>query len=130
MTEETETMKQMRSMCENLRDELTALAHGATVCPNCGRVYEDGRERCPDCECETQDLYGYVHENYGADITVDAYDRAWVKSVCVTFATGGPGIYVDTGDEEVQGRWWGESVDVPLDKDVCARIEECFEGGF
>lgn len=127
MNTETETMKQMRENCESIRDTLTALAHGGRYCPNCGHVYENGETECLDCTCNTADLYEYVHDNYGATVTVDAYDRTWVQSVRVTFATGGPGIYVDTADEEVQGRWWGESVDVSFDKDVCAEIEECFE---
>lgn len=124
---ETETMRQMKEQCEDIRDTLTALAEGGTCCLNCGRHFSDGRELCDDCMCETQDLYAYVHDNLGASVTVDAYDRSWIKSVCVTFAVGGPGIYVDTADEAVEGRWWGECVDIPLRASVCERINDCFE---
>ena len=123
---ETETMKQMRESCERIRDRLTMLADGGCFCPNCGKTFKEDRDSCDSCGNITKDLYGYVHDNLGASVTVDAYDRSWFESVRITFATGGPGIYVDTGYEEVQGRWWGECVDISLEDYVCEKINDCF----
>ena len=51
----------------------------------------------------------------------------WYKACRVLVAAGGPTIYVDTLDQEVQLSWWGERAEAYIPDDLCEQIDEFFE---
>lgn len=60
---------------------------------------------------------------YNIEYRISA-DRETVTSVEIMVACGGPNIYIDTKDREVQLRWWGSRADACIPNEVCEAINE------
>ena len=123
-----ECEKQMKEQCLHIAQVLDGLAEGKWYDSTTGEILdepltdEDGDVDYGRC----QDLYDYVMDNLGMKVLTDL-QKETVYGVVITFAWGGPGIYADTADGQVKGRWWGSSVDVPLLPETCDAINEIVE---
>lgn len=103
-----DTKAMLEEQCKRIRNELVERAEDGFVTVN-----EDGDE-----------------EYYLDDIL--AIDYIWrvgvgLVGVRLMVAFGGPTIWINTFDEEVQGFWGGDVVKVPIPRDTCAEIDGYFE---
>ena len=70
------------------------------------------------------DVESYLSNNHGVTITKNiGYDDNEFNSCCITMVTGGPGIYINTETEMIEGRWWGTNCDVPISHAICLMVE-------
>lgn len=103
-----DTKAMLEKHCERIRNELIERAEDDFVTVN-----EDG------------------YEEYYLDDTLTT-DYIWrmglgLVGVRLMVAFGGPNIWIDTFDEEVQGFWGGDVVKVPIPRGVCDKIDDYFE---
>lgn len=119
----SDTEKELREMCEYIRDRMEAFAYGYLYDTEEGEMIRPEDLADPDYNEERyQTLSQYFDDNYGVEITKTiGYSDDEFSSCSICVATGGPGIYIDTASRCVEGRWWGTNVDVGLsDKAVNA----------
>ena len=76
-----------------------------------------------DIEIATID--DYFDDFYDVDYVVGS-DKKY-KACRVLVAYGGPNIYIDTWNQEVQLEWWGEHAETYIPDDLCRAIDEFFE---
>lgn len=120
----------VKSIAEQLDNIFAGIAY---YCPACGEThtqqpyeYEQDTQTCPSCgeDMEQMTFRDYFEDNLGVDVTVDMYDPTQVKYGRIMVAWGGPNIYVDTGDEEVQLFWWMDTAKAPIRHEVAQAIDE------
>lgn len=126
--------------CKGIRDELERYYNGDVYkCPICGELGEMHEEENADgdivyvmeCGCRTEDepeqlsLYDYLSDVY--DIVYYVGSNKDVRGVRLMVACGGPNIFIDTFDREIQLYWWNESAKCSLDYDIANEITSLFE---
>lgn len=84
----------------------------------------DGENVDPD-ETETLSLYDYFDDYYNIDWILDSNKE--LQAVRVMVACGGPNIYINTWDKQVELFWWTDSGKYYLDNDLCNAINSIFE---
>ncbi len=119
---------------KNIAEKLDNIMAGIVYyCPECGyehtqqpSEYDNDIQRCPECdEGMTQMTFGdYFEDNLGIEVTVDLFGHDTIKHGRICIAWGGPSIYVDTGDEEVQLFWWGNNATAPISHAVANAIDD------
>ena len=87
-------------------------------------IMPDGEKISQD-ELEVATIDDYFDDFYDVDYVVDS-DKKY-KACRVLVAYGGPNIYIDTWEQEVQLSWWGEHAEAHIPNDLCEQIDEFFE---
>ena len=87
-------------------------------------IMPDG-EKIPQDELEIATIDDYFDDFYDVDYVVGS-DKKY-KACRVLVAYGGPNIYIDTWDGQVQLEWWGEHAEAHIPNDLCEQIDEFFE---
>lgn len=133
---QTETDRENREHCKRIAEELEAYAEGRIYkCPHCGEIYdndeaeetEDGH-KCPHCgeeiedgDAEQQSLYDYFDDVYDIEYRISGSGE--YRSVALMVACGGPNIYIDTGNRQVELYWWGDRANYPIHYDTVDEID-------
>lgn len=116
--------------CKNIVNDLENIYNGTCFhCPYCGITYnKPDFDKCLDCG---EDLEQITYLTYFSDaLDIDyliASDRETLKGVRILVAFGGPNVYVNTIEGEVQLRWWNEEGEAWLPNEICEAINEEFE---
>ena len=76
-------------------------------------------------DIEIATIGDYFSDFYDIDYIVDSNKK--YKACRVLVAFGGPNIYIDTWDGQVQLEWWGEHAEAHIPNDLCEQIDEFFE---
>ena len=84
-----------------------------------------GGEKIPQDELEVATIGDYFNDFYNVDYIVDSNKK--YKACRVLVAYGGPNIYIDTWNQEVQLEWWGEHAETYIPDDLCEQIDEFFK---
>ena len=127
--------------CKAIADTLEAIADGRLYkCPECGEYVEDN---VLFCECGGQvDLIGndendpwemvsfYDYFENALDIDYIVNSSKEYKACRIMIAFGGPNIYVNTWERQVQLYWWNESANFYLSTEACEAIDEWAESYF
>ena len=87
-------------------------------------VMPDG-EKIFEGDLEIATIGDYFNDFYDVDYIVGS-DKKY-KACRVLVAFGGPNIYIDTWDGQVQLEWWGEHAETEIPTSVCSAIDEFFE---
>ena len=70
-------------------------------------------------------MYDYFDDYYNIDWILDSNKE--LQAVRVMVACGGPNIYINTWDKQVELFWWTDSGKYYLDNDLCNAINSIFE---
>ena len=76
---------------------------------------------------ETVSLYDFFSDDRIYNISYVVNCNKEFEAVRVMIACGGPNIYINTWDKQVELYWWSESGKAYLDNDLCNAINEIFE---
>ena len=87
-------------------------------------IMPDG-EKIPEDEIEVATIGDYFDDYYDIDYIIDSQKR--YKACRVLVAFGGPNIYIDTWDRQVQLYWWSNTATADIPCELCAAIDEFFE---
>ena len=87
-------------------------------------IMPDGKE-IADNDLEIANIGDYFDNFLDVDYVVGS-DKKY-KACRVLVAYGGPNIYIDTWEQEVQLSWWGEHAEAYIPNDLCEQIDEFFE---
>ena len=96
-----------------------------------GCSYREGVYIMPDGEkifkedIEIATIGDYFDDFYDVNYIVGS-DKKY-KACRVLVAFGGPNIYIDTWNCQVQLEWWGEHAEAYIPDDLCIQIDEFFE---
>ena len=126
--------------CKAIADRLEAIADGRLYkCPECGEYVEDNALFC-ECGCQVDligdeendgepwepvTMYDYFEDMLDIDFIV-THDKQY-KACRIMVAWGGPNIYINTWDKQVELFWWTETGKFYLSGDVCDAIDEWAE---
>jgi len=88
--------------------------------------YEIDGNKIEASEVEPVSIYDYFDDDgiYNIDYICNSYKE--LQAVRIMVACGGPNIYINTWDKEVQLYWWSSSGSFYLDNDVCEAINDYF----
>ena len=103
--------------CTIQQENIFGDIHTFYVMPDGGKIFEG------DLEIAT--IGDYFNDFYDVDYVVGS-DKKY-KACRVLVAFGGPNIYIDTWDGQVQLEWWGEHAEAHIPNDLCEQIDEFFE---
>lgn len=130
-----------RNHCKAIADRLEAITDGRLYkCPECGEYVEDNSLFC-ECGCQV-DLIGndenepwemvsfYDYFENALDIDYIVNSSKEYKACRIMIAFGGPNIYVNTWERQVQLYWWNESASFYLSMETCDAIDEWAESYF
>lgn len=109
-------MKELKRMCENIREELEQLYNNEWSDEEREQREEDG-EPC--------DMGEYFNDCLDVEYTISSRGEYLGASVWVTI--GGPSIWIDTRDNEIKGRWGSDAVDIRLPSEIANEIDNVFE---
>lgn len=98
-----------RKHLESIREELEKVYNGELL-------NEDG---------EPVSFWEYFDDVLDINYTVNA-DKTY-KGVRLLIAFGGPNIYIDTMDQEIQLYWWSDTEKIWLPSEICNEIDSVFE---
>ena len=87
-------------------------------------VMSDG-EAIFEGDIEIADIGDYFDDFYDIDYVVDSNKK--YKACRVLVACGGPNIYIDTWEKQVQLFWWSDTATVDIPEDLCMVIDDFFE---
>ena len=87
-------------------------------------IMPDGKE-IADSDLEIATIGDYFSDFYDIDYVVDSNKK--YKACRVLVAFGGPNIYIDTWEKEVQLFWWSDTAIADIPEDLCMAIDEFFE---
>ena len=73
---------------------------------------------------EAASLYDYFNDYLDVDYIVN-HEKQY-KAARILVAWGGPSIYIDTGDRQVQLYWWSEYAEADIPMNICDEIDEIF----
>lgn len=137
-----ETDRQNEVYCKSVSKKLSDVCEGLYgICPECGEIvrFDENAslQRCENCDavgekddfdsCDCLDVLGEIF-----DVEYYIGGDGDYRGVRLMIACGGPNVYVDTREHEVQLYWWTDHAKCYLPTDVCdqidARYEEIFEG--
>lgn len=127
-----------RERCKAIAEMLNAYVDGYFhKCPECGEEIEfpDGvgdKFKCPHCdyfgdveEFEDLNIYDYFDDFLDIDYTVNRYKEYQSASICIGF--GGPNIFIDTAEAEVQLYWGSTRERYPIHYSTRDAIDEWAE---
>lgn len=109
----------MMSTANGIVEDLEAYHDGKVMDRNDMRMKDEAEIENED---DVIDLYEYLMDNLGMRYIIDQdmdYD-----SCIITFAIGGPGIWLDTYQSEIRGRWGCDEVHVPLWHDIVEMVDD------
>ena len=86
-------------------------------------ITPDGEE-IPENYIEPASLYDYFNDYLDVDYIVDREKQ--YKAARILVAWGGPTIYIDTCDRQVQLYWWSERAEADIPMSICDEIDEIF----
>lgn len=117
--------------CKNIVNDLESIYNGLSFhCPYCTDLdyTNPDFDKCPNCgeELEQTTFFDYFSDALDIDYLI-ASDRETIKGMRILIAFGGPNIYVNTIEGEVQLRWWNEKGSAYLPSEICEAINETFE---
>ena len=100
--------------------------HKKSVCDEIHMFYimPDG-EAVFEGDIEIATIGDYFSDFYDVDFVVGS-DKHY-KACRVLVAFGGPNIYIDTWEKEVQLFWWSDTAIADIPEELCATIDEFFE---
>ena len=84
-----------------------------------------GGAKIPQDELEVATIDDYFDDFYDVDYVVGS-DKKY-KACRVLVAFGGPNIYIDTWEKQVQLFWWSDTATADIPEDLCMAIDEFFE---
>ena len=96
-----------------------------------GCLYREGVYTMPngkeiaDTDLEVATIGDYFSDFYDVDYIVDSNKK--YKACRVLVAFGGPNIYINTWNEQVQLEWWSEKAIADIPEGLCMAIDEFFE---
>lgn len=125
--------------CECIAYECEMYADGEySRCPECGEQLYMCRDeigdkyKCPTCgavndvdDYEQCSLYDYFADMLDIDWIIDSNKE--YKACRIMMACGGPNIYINTWDKQVELYWWTESAKYPLSYQAVESINEWAE---
>ena len=76
-------------------------------------------------DIEIADIGDYFDDFYDIDYVIGS-DKHY-KACRVLVAYGGPNIYIDTWEKEVQLFWWSNTATADIPDELCAAIDDFFE---
>ena len=109
-------MKELKTMCENIREELEQLYSNDWTDDEREQRQEDG-EPC--------DLYDYFNDALDIEYTISSHGDYLGASIWVTI--GGPSIWIDTRENEIKGRWGSDYINIWLPSEISNEIDNIFE---
>lgn len=130
-----------RNHCKAIADRLEAITDGRLYkCPECGEYVEDNSLFC-ECGCQVDLIGNYENEPWEMVSFYDYFENALdidyivnsskeYKACRIMIAFGGPNIYVNTWERQVQLYWWNESASFYLSMETCDAIDEWAESYF
>lgn len=145
MTQE-QTNDYNREHCKAIAHNLDLIAYAqAYRCPYCGEIIDseqyrddddfydaltDGEEcECPCChesnEFEQLSVYDWLEDALDIQYTIDG-DLSY-RAGRVMVACGGPNIYVDTFNGDVQLFWWADRAHYDLSRTAQNALDECLQ---
>ena len=98
---------------KNVLDEI----HMFYIMPDGERVFEG--------DLEVATIGDYFDDFYDVDYIVGS-DKKY-KACRVLVAFGGPNIYIDTWEKQVELFWWSNNATADIPEDLCMVIDEFFE---
>lgn len=137
-----ETDRQNEAYCRSVSKKLSDACEGLYgLCPECGEIIRFDENASLQC-CGNCDFVGEKDDFDSCDcldILGEIFDVEYYiggdgdyRGVRLMIACGGPNVYVDTREHEVQLYWWTDHAKCYLPTDVCdqidARYEEIYEG--
>ena len=87
-------------------------------------VMPDG-EAIFEGDIEVADIGDYFDDFYDIDYVIGG-DKKY-KACRILVAFGGPNIYIDTWEKEVQLFWWSDTAIADIPDELCVAIDEFFE---
>ena len=96
-----------------------------------GCLYREGVYTMPngkeiaDTDLEVATIGDYFSDFYDVDYIVDSNKK--YKACRVLVAFGGPNIYINTWNEQVQLEWWSDTAIADIPEGLCMAIDEFFE---
>ena len=87
-------------------------------------VMPDG-EAIFEGDIEVADIGDYFDDFYDIDYVIGS-DKHY-KACRVLVAFGGPNIYIDTWEKQVQLFWWSNTATADIPEDLCMVIDEFFK---
>ena len=131
--------------CKAIADKLEAIADMRLYkCPECGEWIEwNGNQyddesatyTCQEChaaidesDLESVSFYDYFENALDIDYITDS--KKQYKACRIMVAYGGPNIYINTWDKQVELYWWTESGRAYIDSNTCSAIDEYAEEYF
>ena len=103
--------------CTIQRENVMGDIHTFYIMPDGTMIFEG------DLEIATID--DYFDDFLDVDYVVGS-DKKY-KACRVLVAFGGPNIYIDTWEQEVQLSWWGEHAEAAIPTSLCEEIDNYFE---
>ena len=141
MTMENKNLKHVQTIVADMADfasgnffiydgELFPIDKG-NFCKKEGCLYCEGTyimpngEKIPEDEIEVATIGDYFDEFYDIDYIIDREKH--YKACRVLVAFGGPNIYIDTWEKEVQLYWWSDTATADIPVNICDEIDEFFK---
>jgi hypothetical protein len=112
----TTTMKELKRMCESIKEELKRLYEADFTDAEIEEMQEAGEPTC---------LYDYFNDVLDFEYTINR-DKTY-KSVKIWVALGGPNICIDTNYNEVRGFWGSDREFAWLPSEIAEEIDNIFE---
>ena len=84
-----------------------------------------GGEAIFEGDLEVATIGDYFDDFYDIDYVIGS-DKHY-KACRVLVAYGGPNIYIDTWEKQVQLFWWSDTATVDIPDELCVAIDEFFE---
>lgn len=107
---------ELKTMCENIREELNRLYEVDFTDAELEEMQEAG---------EPTSLYDYFNDVLDYEFTINA-DKTY-KAVKIWVTLGGPNICIDTNYNEIRGFWGSDRESVWLPSEIAEEIDNIFE---
>lgn len=112
----TTTMNELKTMCENIREELNRLYNADFTDAEIEEMQENG---------EPTSLYDYFNDVLDFEYTINR-DKTY-KAVKIWVTLGGPNICIDTNYNEIKGFWGSDRESAWLPSEIADEIDNIFE---
>lgn len=109
-------MKELKTMCENIRKELQSLYESD---------FTDEQREQRENDGEPCDLWDYFRDVLDVEYTISSRGDFLGASIWITL--GGPNIWIDTRHNEIKGRWGSDAVNVWLPSEISDEINCIFQ---
>lgn len=121
-----DTTNQLQEQTDHIAEMLVAAYEDRLYTDEDGNmeVLDEGEELPGDYD--TVGLVEYLDDCYDVTATVNMSNRDVPTGYRIMVACGGPNIYIDTNDCEVQGFWWTDRAVSYIPGEVCSAIDDEF----